>query len=216
MDDNKEWEDVALQDTTADQLRLPSGRMAAVAARSLNHRNRGLIERSVLAMHVGPGQRSLDVGFGGGLSLHLLLGQPEAGQVCGVDPSVDLVERAERIFHTAVSTARLELRVGSATNIPLALGRFERVLTCQTLYFWADVQEGLAELQRVLTPGGRLVIAMMPKPLQESFGFAERGYQVRSHEELNEELEEAGFTDVHAWPRGTRRESWIVVANRAR
>jgi len=58
----------------------------------------------------------------------------------------------------------------------------------------------MAELHRVLAPGGRLAIAMMPKVLQQRFGFVARGYTVISHDEVMAALDAAGFTAVRPWP----------------
>lgn len=204
---------MAVSDARADQLRLPRGRMAALTARRLNRRNGGLIERTLTALDVRAGQRVLDVGFGGALSLRLLLRQGRAGEISGLEPSPEMVRRAERIFPEAAS-GRLTLRIGTAANIAFPTENFDRVLTCQTVYFWPDVAAGLAEIKRVLAPGGRLAVAMMPKRAQERFRFAERGYHVISHDDLRQWLEEAGFIAVATWPPDAGPDIWIVTADK--
>lgn len=206
---------VTFADVMANQLRMPRGALAPLAARSLNRRNKGLIERTIAALDIHPGQTVLDVGFGGGISLGLLTARIGSGRVAGIEPSPEMVTRACRLFAEQLRNGQLSVGTGSVEAIPFADGTFDRALTCQTVYFWADVKTGLAELYRVLAPGGRLAVAMMPKALQQRFGFVARGYTVVSHHEVMVALKEAGFAEVHPWPPTAPDPRWIVVARRA-
>lgn len=204
---------MAQSDVMAEQFRMPSGPLAPAVAASLNRRNHGLIEESITALDVRCGHRTLDVGFGGGLSLVLLAAAVAEGHVAGIDPSPEMVARARRLMAMPLAAGRMTLELGTAEALPLPDGSFDRVLTCQTVYFWADLGCGLAELRRVLFPGGRLAVAMMPRPLQEHFGFGARGYRVLSHDDLMTAMDDAGFTLVTPWERKAG-ESWVVTAHR--
>jgi len=205
---------MSIADVMADQWRLPRAPLAEVAARALNHRNGELISQTIDALDVHARHKVLDVGFGGGLSLRLLLHKARGGQVCGVDPSVDMVNRAGRLLGNDLASGRLALQVGEANALPYGPEEFDRVLTCQTVYFWSDVCGGLAELHRVLAPGGSCAVAMIPKPLQERFGFPERGYNTLSHAELGDWLEHTGFNKVRRWRPRTGGAPWVVVADK--
>lgn len=209
---------MSLSDVRAEQLRMPRGSMAPLVAQSLNRRNRALIEEAIAALDVHPGQRVLDVGFGGALSLVLLAGAVEDGHVAGIDPSPEMVAGARRLLsaHLKRRGGRMRVEWGAAEAVPFEDGSFDRALTCQTIYFWEDLDAGLLELYRVLVPGGRLAVAMMPLELQLQFGFADRGYRVLSHGQLMACLERTGFCDVRPWPppRSHPEKSWIVVAHR--
>lgn len=205
---------MSIANVIADQWRLPRGLLSVVAAHGLNHRNADLIAQTVDALDIHPGHNVLDVGFGGAHSLRLLLHKVGGGLVCGVDPSEDMVKRARRLLCNDVASGRLTLQVGAANALPCEPEEFDRVLTCQTVYFWSDVRGGLAELHRVLAPGGRCAVAMMPKPLQERFGFSQRGYNILSHGELGELLQSTGFTKVRRWRPRTGGAPWVVVANK--
>jgi len=207
---------VTYADVVANQMRMPRGLLAPLAARSLNRRNQGLIERTIAALDVMPGHRVLDVGFGGGVSLGLLLDRVGDGAVAGLEPSPEMVTRACRLYAGPLRDGRLSVSTGAIEGGG-AFGdaTFDRVLTCQTIYFWSDIAAGLAELHRVLIPGGRVAVAMMPKVLQQRFGFVARGYTVISHDEVMAALEETGFTQVHPWPPHAPDPRWIIVAQRS-
>lgn len=204
---------MTLADVVADQLRMPHGLLAPLAARTLNKRNADLIRDAVAALDVQEGQAVLDVGFGGALSLHLLLHRVGDGRVYGIDPSRDMVRSAARRLAGDVRDSRLVLRTGTATAIPFGDGVFDRVLTSQTVYFWTDVPTGLDEIHRVLAPDGRCALALMPRPVQERLGFAERGYNVVSHTDLGRWLAGSGFEPVTAPPSGPRSR-WVLVGRK--
>lgn len=195
----------------SEQLCLPHGPLAPVAARFLNRNNRGLIERGLDALEIQHGHRALDVGFGGGLSLRLMIDRVGDGQVAGIDPSPQMVARARRLYARHVRVGRIDLRTGGADAVPFAGEHFDRILSTQTVYFWDDVMGGLKELHRVLARGGRLALGVMPLEMQESFGFAQRGHNVVSHCELGEQMQECGFSGVEA-PAGNR---WVLVGRKA-
>lgn len=190
----------AMSDLMADQLRLPSGPMAPFTAVLLNRRNRSLIHRAIRALDVGPGQRVLDIGFGGAISLLELLRRATGGHVWGIDPSPDMVRRAARLLCEDVSSGRLSLEVAGAGAVPCGDASLDRVLTVQTVYFWDDLRRGIGEIARVLVPGGRLAVGMMPRVAQEHYGFGRRGYHVLGVDDLAALLDEGGFDDVTCAP----------------
>jgi arsenite methyltransferase len=193
------------------QLSLPHGWLAPVAARMLNRANRPLIQSAIDLLAVQPGDRVLEVGFGGGLSLAMLLDEVGAGQVLAIEPSPEMVRRARRMHATEVQAGRLVVEVARADDIPAADASVDRVLSVQTIFFWGDTQAGLAEVRRVLVPGGRLALAVMPEEIQVRFGFGNGEAQLFGEGHLVDAVNQAGFDDVEArdHPRGT-----ILVAGK--
>jgi ubiquinone/menaquinone biosynthesis C-methylase UbiE len=99
--------------------------------------------------------RMLDIGIGSGLNLPFY-GQ-RADHVCGVDPSAELLQFAqERADKAAVP---VELLRGSGEALPLDDHSFDTVVMTFTLCTVNDAARTLAELRRVLKPGGVLLFA---------------------------------------------------------
>ena len=97
--------------------------------------------------------RVLEIGVGSGVNLPLYSGALE--EVVGLEPSPRLLAMAER---AALQTRpRVRLLEGSAESIPLDDRSVETVVTTWTLCSVADVSGALAEMRRVLQPGGRLL-----------------------------------------------------------
>ena len=116
-------------------------------------RRRGLV---LEALDAQPGERVVDVGCGPGFYVEDVLERvgPE-GEVTGVDVSeAMLAMTAKRV------AGRPNARVaeGDATRIPLPDGAIDRALSVQVFEYVADTAAGLAELRRVVRPGGRVVI----------------------------------------------------------
>lgn len=96
------------------------------------------------------GLRVLDVGCGGGYLSEQLA---ELGcEVTGVDASVPSLEAARR--HAASQGLRIDYREGRAEALPFADASFDVVCCCDVLEHVDDVGAVIAEIARVLKPGG--------------------------------------------------------------
>ena len=111
-----------------------------------------------LAAHgVGaPNQRALDVGTGTGLMARALA---QAGcTVTGLDPSPELLAKAREA--SAAEGSSIEYVEGVAEELPFEDSSFD-VVTAATCWHWFDPTPAAQEAARVLTPEGKLVIAVM-------------------------------------------------------
>ncbi|MEZ5094377.1 class I SAM-dependent methyltransferase [Nocardioides sp.] len=53
---------------------------------------------------------------------------------------------------------RIELAAGAAEHLPLADGSVDAIWAVNTLHHWNDLERGVAEIGRVLAPGGRVLL----------------------------------------------------------
>lgn len=103
-----------------------------------------------------PGERVLDIGSGPG---YLLASIAEAvgptGAVHGIDPSAPMnaLARARTGHRPWVRVAE-----GDALALPFADGSFDAAASTQVYEYVADIPAALAELRRVLRPGGRALV----------------------------------------------------------
>lgn len=140
------------------------------------------------------GRRVLEVGCGTGRFLAALAGRAKAW---GVDPSPEMLAVARGRAHGA------GLKLGTAEELPFKDAWFERAAMWLVVHL-VDRPRALAELRRVLEPGGRLVIATFDPEhfeefwLNELFPSLERIDRERfpTGEKLEAELVAAGFGDV--------------------
>ncbi len=116
-------------------------------------RRRELVHQAIGSQ---PGERVLDIGCGPGFyiaELAALVG-PD-GEAVGIDPSADMLSlAAERCKgHTNIA-----FHEAPATSLPFGDASFDAALSVQVLEYVEDVDGALAEMHRVLRPGGRLVL----------------------------------------------------------
>jgi ubiquinone/menaquinone biosynthesis C-methylase UbiE len=136
---------------------LPSGWLGALAGRHMLWTNS---QHELLPLlDLKRGQRVLEVGYGPGGLVRLLVAQSEAAHITGVDLSDTMLRAASRLNRRAIAQGRVQLALGSAEQTGLASESFERVVSVCNVALWPDLEAGLAELARVCTPGGRIVLA---------------------------------------------------------
>jgi SAM-dependent methyltransferase len=82
-----------------------------------------------------------------------------ARHVIGVDPSVEMRTLAIRTHSGAIAAGRLEVRAGDAAATGLPDAAVDLAVGVNTVAIWPDLDAGVAELHRVLRPGGRLVLS---------------------------------------------------------
>jgi ubiquinone/menaquinone biosynthesis C-methylase UbiE len=96
----------------------------------------------------------LEVGSGPGrLAVHLAQEAPHL-TVTGVDISEAMVERGSRRASEADLAGRVRFEVGDVGALPFADEEFDGVVSTLSLHHWPEPLRGLAEIHRVLKPGG--------------------------------------------------------------
>jgi SAM-dependent methyltransferase len=122
--------------------------------------------RATEALALQPGDRVLEVGCGTGVDLpELVAAVTPGGRVVGVDLSELAIEHATRRM-AAMPEARL--LTADAHELPFPAGSFDACRVDRTMLHLSDPARALAELRRVLIPGGRLVISENSSRLEGS------------------------------------------------
>jgi 27-O-demethylrifamycin SV methyltransferase len=107
-----------------------------------------------------PGQRVLDVGCGNGAALLHLVHTLDL-DVTGLDIDPDQIQAAAQAANGLASARFL---VSDATKLPLPDDRFDIVYTNKTTHHIADWPNVIAEMARVLKPGGYLIYSDFTAP----------------------------------------------------
>lgn len=114
---------------------------------------------------LGSGQRALDVCCGtGDLALELASRVGPGGSVVGCDFSEPMLEIARRKAAEAGVKGSVSFEWADALELPYEDGSFDAVTVGFGVRNLADLDRGLAELARVLRPGGRLAILEITQP----------------------------------------------------
>ena len=119
-----------------------------------------------LADALPQGGSYVDVGTGPGtLPGEVAALRPDA-VVTGVDPSQRMVELATAHLTTATvpGTETRRVLLGDAAHLPLPDASADVVSAVLTMHHWPDLDGGIAELTRVLAPGGTVLVVEMHGP----------------------------------------------------
>lgn len=132
-----------------------------VMTAGLHHRWRA---RAVDWARVGPGSRVLDVATGtGDLAIALAGRVSPTGEVVGSDFSEGMLARA-RAKGRRRRSAGLSFEWGDALELPYPDDSFDAATVGFGARNFSDLGRGLAEMTRVVRPGGRVVVLEMTTP----------------------------------------------------
>ncbi len=137
----------------------------------------------------------LEIGCGGGVLLHSAL--ETVAFAAGIDHSPDMVEVSREKNTQAVAAGRAEIIQGDVAALPWGDGRFSAAASANMFFFVQQPRQVLAELYRVLRPGGRFAMVTSAKNLATTLTFGWL-YQLQSYsnKEMTEMLGLAGFCDI--------------------
>jgi len=114
----------------------------------------------VAAAGVAPGERVLDVACGTGVVARAAAARlGDAANVTGTDVSAAMLEAAAR-FAAEEGQAEIAWLESDAADMPLADASFDVALCQQGLQFMPDKPGAMAEMARVLKPGGRIALSV--------------------------------------------------------
>jgi arsenite methyltransferase len=183
--------------TTTDRASLPD---AAVLA-SLGCGN------PTAVAELKPGEVVLDLGSGGGIDVLLSAARVgPTGFAYGLDMTDEMLELARRNA-TEAGTTNVEFRKGRIESIPLGDASVDVVISNCVVNLSTDKAAVLAEVARVLRPGGRVGIsdvvaddALTPAERAERGSFVGCIAGALSFAEYRAGLEAVGLTDISVTP----------------
>jgi len=98
----------------------------------------------------------LDVGCGTGRLLRSAAVRFPAARLVGVDAAIEMVRQAEASTPAGIT---IEFQQAIAEELPFPNAQFDLVFSTVTFHHWRNQDRGIAEVARVLAPGGRWLLA---------------------------------------------------------
>ncbi len=174
----------------------------------LDRISREMNRLALAEMAPGPEDDVLEIGFGGGALLAMIL-TATRGQVVGVDISRAMAARARRRFR---GEYRLQLIEASVEALPLETASVDKACSVNNIYFWPDPAAGMSELARVIRPGGTLTIAFEPPEELRKWPGHRFGFRLFEETEVAAMMARAGFRRIRRTEgRGRRPDRFLAL-----
>ena len=104
----------------------------------------------------------LEIGFGTGALAKLVAQKLKPERIAGVDPSPLMLRTTQKKLRRFARKTKIDLREGDDTALAAMSGPFDAIVATHSFQFWSDPVTTLARIRALLSPNGRLVLALRP------------------------------------------------------
>lgn len=140
------------------QVRRPSGIFGRAMAATMNASHSKMTDWGLAHVPIEKQFTILDVGCGGGRTIRKHAAAASDGMIYGVDYASGSVAASCAENRDAIDTGRVEIQLGTVSQLPFPDAKFDLVSAVETIYYWPAPVQDLQEILRVLKPGGRVIV----------------------------------------------------------
>ncbi len=180
----------------AKHLRKPDGAMGKEIGIQMNKGNKHICLNAINELNLQANESVLEIGMGNGNFVGHLMSRAEGLKYAGADFSSTMVTEAKALNNELAKKHSINFVEASVEKLPFKDNSFDAITTTNTIYFWPNVKENTKELQRVLKPGGRIIVAYRTNSLMSSIEFTKYGFNMFEKEEVEEVFLSQNFTSV--------------------
>jgi len=211
--------DTVVPDSHVTQCKKPRGWLGRFVLWNMNSRHSRVTDWGLANASIERHFTILDVGCGGGRTLSKLAAAATEGKVYGVDYSEESVAASKRTNARSIRLGRVEVRLGSVSELPFADSMFDLITAVETHFWWPDLPRDLREIFRVLKPGCTFIIiaeiykganTAMAKLCEKTAPRA--GMTLLNSDEHRDVLANAGFSNVQVTVNADK--GWICAIGR--
>jgi SAM-dependent methyltransferase len=184
---------MSLNKYIAKQLSNPSGIGGKIVFAVMNRQNRPLYEDVLRLLASADSDSVLDIGCGNGNVLNMLASRT-ACTLTGIDFSASAIKAALSRNRRFVKNDRMNLICQDMSRLPFPDCSYDKVYSINTVYFWKNLNDEMAEIRRILKSGGLFINALYTNESVDGFSHAEFGYKRFTPNELILAGQSARFT----------------------
>lgn len=185
------------------QAKNPKGFIGSAMLRIMNTTHAGMNKWALEKLRIREDAVILDIGTGGGKTIHTLSKVNIHAKLFGIDYSEQAVKDSIRANREDVETGKVNICQASVSDIPFPENYFDIITAFQTHYFWSDIENDVKEVFRVLKQDGEFMI------LAELYKI---NYHMKSHkdkEEMKQLFNIIGFKGIEFYE--NKNKGWLCV-----
>lgn len=167
----------------AAQLRCPQGEMGIATGLNMNTNNQVMIAETLNLLHLQADAKVLELGPGNAQHLEALLQQYTISHYHGLEISQTMCEQATAQNRHLTHTETL-FSCYDGLRLPFENESFDAVFTINTIYFWEQPLLLLAEIARVLKPGGKCLLTFAQAAFMQQLPFVQYGFTLYDTEKI--------------------------------
>lgn len=186
-----------------EQAKNPKGFIGSAMLRIMNTTHAGMNKWALEKLRIREDAVILDIGTGGGKTIHTLSKVNIHAKLFGIDYSEQAVKDSIRANREDVETGKVNICQASVSDIPFPENYFDIITAFQTHYFWSDIENDVKEVFRVLKQDGEFMI------LAELYKI---NYHMKSHkdkEEMKQLFNIIGFKGIEFYE--NKNKGWLCV-----
>jgi ubiquinone/menaquinone biosynthesis C-methylase UbiE len=183
----------------AQQLRKPEGEQGIMVGSMMNEGNRIINEYVLETLNAQPGEKILEIGMGNGYFVKDIVSTASNIEYAGCDYSETMIAEANEMNKDLVEACKARFHLVKADKLPFEDASFDKAFCVNVIYFWQQPENELAEIRRVLRPGGKFIIGIRPKNAMQKMPFTKYGFTMYSKDELTALLEANSFSLINVF-----------------
>lgn len=151
-------------------------------------------------MNLQGNEHILEIGFGNGRIMQEMNQQLSNGKIHGIDISDSAIAHTTKRLKQEVKSGKVVLQKASVEQIPTGDNTFDKAFTCNTIYFWPDLEACAKEILRTLKPGGTFYCGFRVADTMKNYPFVMKRRDIfkntMTEGEVKALFEKAGFSQV--------------------
>ncbi len=180
----------------SEQLRKPEGEFGLQISAQMNLHNAILNRWSFKLLAPEPNDKLLEIGMANGFFIRELMEMADGLHYTGIDHSPLMLQKASELNADSIEDKKVKLVLAAAKHLPFNDNSFDKILCVNAIYFWDTPADELAELYRVLTPGGKMVMSFCSQETMRKYPYETYGLKTYAMDDAALLLASNGFIIV--------------------
>ncbi|MBL3655159.1 class I SAM-dependent methyltransferase [Fulvivirga sediminis] len=164
------------------QLSCPSGEMGTEVGKNMNESNIGMTLNTIEFLELQNGHQVLELGHGNCGHLDEVLNAGKYMKYFGLEISETMMHEAKNNNQNQEA----EFNLYDGINIPFPDNSFNRTFSVNTIYFWANREKLMQEIERTLKPGGICILTYANKDFMKNLPFVGEKFRLYDPKDLEE------------------------------